>query len=178
MEGQVFQFLFDMFDVQVVGQWCVDIEDFLGDVVVFFFVGVFYCVNGVGVFGQFDQGDVNVVDYCYQYFVQVFYLCLGIQYYGMVWIEVGVDCGYVQYVFDQFGYYWFEMFVDCFQGDFVFLYVLIDDCGDQGFLIQFEVCEDFGDFQFGLEVGCVFCLGVLCGDCLLFGFVSEFVSFQ
>lgn len=177
-EGQVLQLPLDMPDAQAVGQRRVDIEDFPGDAVALFLVGVLHRANGAGALGQLDQGDANVVDHRHQHLAQVLHLRLGTQHHGMARIEAGADRGHAQHALDQLGHHRPEMLVDRFQGDLAFPHASIDDRGDQGLLIQLEVREDLGDFQSGLEAGRAFRPGVLCGDRSLLGFASELASLQ
>lgn len=75
MKCVVFNFLFELINVKVVSQWCIDVGIFFGSYVVYFIWFVFYFMQVVDLFGKFNYYVVEIIYYCQQYMVYVIYLC-------------------------------------------------------------------------------------------------------
>lgn len=64
MEVVIFQFLFQLFDFEMVSQWCVDVGIFFCCQYMFIFWCIFYFVQMSNMFCQFDDYAVKIIDYC------------------------------------------------------------------------------------------------------------------
>ncbi|MNS89134.1 hypothetical protein D3C72_1231380 [compost metagenome] len=176
-EGQVFQFPLDMTDTQAMGQWRVDVEDFTGHTVALFVVGGFHRTDRARAFGQFDQGDANVVDHGHQHLAQVFHLALGAQHQGFSRTQAVADRGHALHAVDELGHHRTEALADGRQLDLAFAHASIQDRGDQRVLVEFEIGEDLGDLKPCTESRVTFRPQILCRIGLLFGLASVLAGF-
>ncbi|MCY1492451.1 hypothetical protein D9M68_262570 [compost metagenome] len=178
-EGQVLQLPLDVADAEAVGERRVDVEDFAGDAVALLLVGVLHRADGAGALGQLDQCDAHVVDHRHQHLAQVLHLRLGAEHHGLPRVETGADRRHAQHALDQLGDHRTEALLHGFQLDLAFAHAAVDHRGHQGFLVELEVRQDFGDFQTGLEAGGPLRPGVFrTAAGLLLGLAGEFARLQ
>ncbi len=175
-EGQVLQLPFDMTDTQSVGQRRVDVEDFPGDAVALFVVGVLHRADGARTLGQLDQRDAHVVDHGHQHLAQVFDLGLSAEHQGLTRAETGADRRHAQHAVDEFGDGGAKALVDVGQRDLAFAHASVNHGGNEGVLIELEVGQDFSDFQTRLKTRRALRPEVLGGVVLLLGVPGKFTG--
>ena len=150
-EGQVLQLPLDVADAQAVRQWRINIEHLAGDAVALLVRGIFDRANRAGTFSQLDQCHAHVINHGNQHLAQVFDLALGAQHHRLTGAEAGTDGRHAQYTINQFGHHRTEALADGRQQHLPFAHATIENRGNQGILIQFQIGQYLGDFQPGTK---------------------------
>ncbi|MNN06033.1 hypothetical protein D3C81_1188120 [compost metagenome] len=172
-ERQVLQLPLDVADAQAMGQRRVDVEHFAGDAVALVVVGILHRADGTGTLGQLDQRHAHVVDHRHQHLAQVLHLRLGTEHQRLARAQTGADRRHAQHALDQRGHRDAEVLLHRLQLHLALAHAAIEHRGNQRFLVELEVGENFGDFQPGAETGHAFGPDVLDGDRLLLGLAGE-----
>ena len=97
------------------------------------------------------DADQEEHDHRHQHLAQVLDLALGAQYHRLTGAEAGTDGRHAQYTINQFGHHRTEALADGRQQHLPFAHATIENRGNQGILIQFQIGQYLGDFQPGTK---------------------------
>ena len=144
-KSQIFQLQPDPVDSEPVGQRCVDVKGFLGDLHLFLRGVILQGPHVVEPVGQFDQDNPDILDHGKNHLSEIF---------GLIFFRrSNGDAADLCQTIDQLGDFVTEVFPYLFKGGQCILHGIMKEAGGHAGDIQLELSQDSGHFHGMDQIG-------------------------